>query len=103
MRTNYKYLLFAYKHYYPKGGMNDLLCKFCSIEELNSKLKDINLDSEWWDYDYFELVDANNFDYWEYNQFCASCMFIDSEDTKTKVIDWIENCLVNNEKINKKG
>lgn len=99
MNTNYKYLLFRYHHHYPEGGMNDLLCKFNSINELKQELNEYS--SEWWNYDYYHLVDTSNFEYWYYDQFCDyKSLPRDCENAKIKVIDWIENCLIENEEKN---
>ncbi|AJA41480.1 hypothetical protein AXJ14_gp161 [Geobacillus virus E3] len=54
----YKYLLFGFYHYYPSGGMEDLILKFNNIEELKEQFK---YDGE----DVYQLVNTDNFSYIE--------------------------------------
>lgn len=52
-----KYLLFAYREYYPSGGMDDCILVANSIEELNSyALKYIEENSN--DFDYMHYYDC---------------------------------------------
>jgi len=51
----YKYIVFEYDEYYPKGGLGDIKKSFDSLEEAKEQKKASN-------YDYSDIIDR---DTWE--------------------------------------
>jgi hypothetical protein len=50
-----RYLLFAYDHYYPQGGMDDCIAIFNSFEECMKELK-----GYYSSYDYYQILDTKD-------------------------------------------
>jgi hypothetical protein len=76
----YKYLLIAYDNYYPSGGMNDLLLKFNTIQELEEYI----LNCKWF-LDFYQIVKTDDFSFVE-----IKLHYSDTEK-KEKIINWIYN------------
>ncbi|MEQ6355193.1 hypothetical protein ABNX05_11240 [Lysinibacillus sp. M3] len=54
-----KYMLFGFDHYYPRGGMNDLIGTFDSKEEADDHFIKLNREGEYIiKYDEYQLFDT---------------------------------------------
>ena len=54
-----KYLLFAFREYYPNGGMDDCIFVADNVDELNSYAMQYIEDNKY-DFDYMHYYDCNS-------------------------------------------
>lgn len=62
MKALSRYMLFAYYHYYPSGGMGDYQESFKSVEDALSWLNEVEGEGTDWEYRTHDFQEAHVYD-----------------------------------------